>query len=127
MNRPTSALVTALVALAATAASSSLAAEPLKVNTPAISQSTTYAELIARSSNAVRDYVLAHSPSGTRLANFWVFPTADANTVFVRYTVGDPTTEHLVLVEMDGTRIASLRDLTLAATPTQIIEADAGS
>ena len=109
MIRPIAAFVTAIAL-----ASCVFAAEPVSFNTPAISQSTTYSDLITRSSHAVNDYVLAHSTPGTHLANFWVFPTADANTVFVRYTVSDSSAEHLLVVEMTGNRIAKLRDLTSA-------------
>jgi hypothetical protein len=104
----------AALVIAAALASSAFAAEPVSFNTPAISQSTTYSELITRSSHAVSDYVLAHSAPGTHLADFWVFPTADANTVFVRYTASDSPAEHLLVVEMSGNHIARLRDLTSA-------------
>jgi hypothetical protein len=110
MTRLTSALTTAL--LVGMSASSSFAADQVRVNTPTISQSTTHADLITRSSHAVQDYVLAHADSGARLSNLWVFPTADANTVFVRYTLDGSPAEHLLVVEMDGPRIAQIRDLT---------------
>ena len=110
MNRLASAVMTAL--LVGMSASSTFAAAPVSVNTPTIPQSKTHADLITRSSNAVHEYVLAHADSNARLSDFWVFPTADANTVFVRYTLGDSPAEHLLVVEMDGTRIAQLRDLT---------------
>jgi hypothetical protein len=122
MTRLASAVMTAL--LVGMSASSSFAAQPISVNTPAISQSQTHSDLITRSSNAVQDYVLAHSNSGAHLSNLWVFPTADANTVFVRYTLDGTSTEHLLMVEMDGTRIAQLRDLTTEVDPAGLIEAD---
>jgi hypothetical protein len=122
MTRLASAVMTAL--LVGMSASSSFAAQPISVNTPAISQSQTHSDLITRSSNAVQDYVLAHSNSGAHLSSLWVFPTADANTVFVRYTLDGTSTEHLLVVEMDGTRIAQLRDLTTEVDPAGLIEAD---
>jgi hypothetical protein len=58
--------------------------------------------------------------SQVRISNVWVFPTGDANSVFVRYTISPAATlqsgtaeaEHLALVEMRGDRIAKLRDFT---------------
>jgi hypothetical protein len=110
--------------LAGMSASSAFAAEQVTVNTPAISQSTTHSDLITRSSNAVHDYVLAHAGSDARLSNLWVFPTADANTVFVRYSLDGSSAEHLLVVEMDGTRIAQLRDLTTEVDPTRLVDAN---
>jgi hypothetical protein len=105
MNRlTTSALAAAL--LLTVNAHSAFAADP--VHTPAITQTAASADLIERSSQAVRQYV--HGP----VADVWVFPTADANTVFVRYTVD--TSEHLLLVEMKGDQIATLRDFTTEVT-----------
>ena len=67
----------------------------------------------------MRDSV--HAP----VSNLWVFPTGEANTVFVRYTVD--TTEHLLLVEMQGTQIATLRDLTTEVTTPVRLEANAAT
>jgi hypothetical protein len=58
--------------------------------------------------------------SQVRISNVWVFPTGDANSVFVRYTISSAATsppgtagsEHLALVDMRGDRIAKLRDFT---------------
>jgi len=58
--------------------------------------------------------------SQVRISNVWVFPTSDANSVFVRYTISSRATsqsgtagsEHLALVDMRGDRITKLRDLT---------------
>jgi hypothetical protein len=105
MNRPSSTVLAAALLLTMTA-HGAFAAEP--VNTPAIAQSVANADLIERSSHAVREYV--HGP----VSNVWVFPTADANTVFVRYTVN--ASEHLLLVGMNGAEIATLRDFTTEVT-----------
>jgi hypothetical protein len=116
MNRPNVfALATAL--LLTTSTYGAFAADP--VNTPAITQSAANADLIERSNHAVRQYV--HGP----IADVWVFPTADANTVFVRYTVN--TSEHLLLVEMKGDQIATLRDFTTEVTGPVTLEARAAS
>ena len=116
MNRPTSSAVLAALLLTVTARGA-FAADP--VNTPAITQTAANADLIARSNHAVRQYV--HGP----IADVWVFPTADANTVFVRYTVN--TSEHLLLVEMKGDQIATLRDFTTEVTGPVTLEARAAS
>jgi hypothetical protein len=105
MNRATSSALVAALLLTVNA-HGAFAADP--VHTPTITQSTASADLIARSNHAVRQYV--HAP----VADVWVFPTADANTVFVRYTV--KTAEHLLLVEMKGDQIATLRDFTTEVT-----------
>jgi len=59
---------------------------------------------------AKADQALRNSVAG--LSNVWIFATGDANSVFVSYTTD---TEHLALVEMQGDRIASLRDLNSTA------------
>ena len=113
MTRLTSSALAAALLLALGAQSVS-AAEP--VNTPVLAQSVANADLIQRSS---QDSV--HAP----VSNLWVFPTGEANTVFVRYTVD--TTEHLLLVEMQGTQIATLRDLTTEVTTPVRLEANAAT
>ena len=116
MNRPTTSALLAALLLTVTA-HGAFAADP--VHTPAITQSAANADLIERSNRAVRQYV--HGP----VADVWVFPTADANTVFVRYTVN--TSEHLLLVEMKGDQIATLRDFTTEVTSPVTLEARAAS
>ncbi|MEA3178932.1 MAG: hypothetical protein QOI59_2455 [Gammaproteobacteria bacterium] len=80
-----------------------LADEPSHV--PATSQSKANAAVIAKADQALRNSVAG-------LSNVWIFATGDANSVFVSYTTD---TEHLALVEMQGDRIASLRDLNSTA------------
>jgi len=80
-----------------------LADEPSHV--PATSQSNANAAVIAKADQALRNSVAG-------LSNVWIFATGDANSVFVSYTTD---TEHLALVEMQGDRIASLRDLNSTA------------
>jgi hypothetical protein len=80
-----------------------LADEPSRV--PATSQSKANAAVIAKADQALRNSVAG-------LSNVWIFATGDANSVFVSYTTD---TEHLALVEMQGDRIASLRDLNSTA------------
>ena len=112
MNRLTLSALLATLLLTVNA-HGAFAADP--VHTPAITQSAANADLIERSNHAVRQYV--HGP----IADVWVFPTADANTVFVRYTVN--ASEHLLLVEMKGDQIATLRDFTTEVTSPATLEA----
>jgi hypothetical protein len=52
----------------------------------------------------------------------WIFPTSFRNTVFVQYETADgavlakESAEHLAMIEMDGYRMARIRDLTSDAT-----------
>jgi hypothetical protein len=117
MTRPLSAALAATLLLTLGARSASAA--ELVVNTPAIAQSVANADLIQRASKAVREYLPAP------ISNLWVFPTGELNTVFVRYTV--ETTEHLLLVEMKGAQITTLRDFTTPATTSTPLEANAAT
>jgi hypothetical protein len=58
----------------------------------------------------------------TRVANLWIFPTADGKSVFVRYEVRDSVSstshEHLSLLEMRGDRIARL--LNFSSMPAEL-------
>jgi hypothetical protein len=90
-------------------------ASDLKANVPATELAARSADVIDR---AIRALVAREGES--RISKLWVFPTGDDNAVFVHYrTTGDvdahepgATTEHLVLLEMSGERIAKLHDLT---------------
>jgi hypothetical protein len=61
--------------------------------------------------------------ANANLTDFWVFPTADANTVFIQYRASQDAAlhasfkSHLVVVEMRGDRISLLHDLTAMAPP----------
>lgn len=68
--------------------------------------------------------------TGERIQTLWIFPTGEANTVFVHYStsaVGEKeTSEHLAFVEMRGARIAKLHDFT-SAPPAMLAGAKARS
>jgi hypothetical protein len=81
-----------------------------------------------RSSNAEQARLEGH------ISNLWIFPTPDANTVFVHYTIGSddrsrtglPDSEHLALLEMRGDRIVKIRNSsadagTLSALETSVV------
>jgi hypothetical protein len=93
----------ASAALLLTHSLTTLADEPTHV--PATSQSKANAAVIAKADHALRSSI-------TGLSNVWIYATGDASSVFVSYSTD---TEHLALVEMQGDRIASLRDLNASA------------
>ena len=99
-----------LVTSAALLLSGSLTAgadEPTHI--PATAQSQAHATVIAKADHALRGALPG-------LSNVWIFATGAANSVFVSYTTD---TSHLALVEMQGDRIATFRDLN--STPDQLL------
>jgi hypothetical protein len=102
-------------------------ASDLSASVPATELATRSSDLIDRATRA-----LVAQEGESRISRLWVFPTGDANVVFVHYrTTADvdahepgPTTERLVLLEMSGERIAKLHDLTKA--PASIVTAMTG-
>ena len=64
----------------------------------------------------------AANNAGSRVSNLWIFPTNDANTVFVQYDAQSTETGshgQLALVELKGDRIA--RMLNFAAVPQAFV------
>lgn len=64
----------------------------------------------------------AANNAGSRVSNLWIFPTNDANTVFVQYDAQSPETGshgQLALVELKGDRIT--RMLNFAALPQSFV------
>ena len=105
----------AIITLLAAASAVSLAST-VETHVPSTALAARSSEIIDR---AVRALVALEGER--HITRVWVFPTADANTVFVHYrtTTTDidahepgPTIEHLVMLEMNGERIAKLHDLT---------------
>lgn len=100
------------------------------VKVPSTVQAAKARELIDRASRAFLARV-----SGERISELWVFPTGDANAVFVCYTTineavpasvksGAGETRHIALLEMQGEQIASLHDF---AAPSVTLAADAAT
>lgn len=57
----------------------------------------------------------AVNASGSNVSNLWVFPTAQADTVFAQYVVNSKTSageQHLEVLRLKGNRVVSRRDLT---------------
>ena|SRR6185369_16432201 len=113
----------ALVAALSAASAVSWAAS-LEMHVPSTAFAAGSSDVIDR---AVRALVALEGES--HISRVWVFPTGEANTVFVHYrTTTDvdahepgPTIEHLVMLEMSGEHIAKLHDLTLA--PAAVVAA----
>ena len=107
-----------VLAAIAAALSFSAAASPASKLTASVPST----ELAAHSSDVIERAIraLVQKEGESRITRLWVFPTGDANAVFVHYRTTDdadahepgPSTEHLVLLEMSGERIAKLHDLT---------------
>src|SRR5262245_36259251 len=111
MKRPISILAAAVALILV--AQSTFAAD-LQVKVPSTPEAARAADLIARAQRAL---IGSLSPD-EHIQTLWIFPTGEANTVFVHYSssiAGEKeTSEHLAFIEMQGTRIAKLQDVTSA-------------
>jgi hypothetical protein len=101
-------------------------AADVQVRVPSTPEAARAAELIARAEHA-----LLSAASREQIQTLWIFPTAEAETVFVHYTTSvageqGATSEHLAFVEMRGARIAKVTDFTTPA-PTMMASTKAGS
>ncbi|HKS54296.1 MAG TPA: hypothetical protein VJS12_03370 [Steroidobacteraceae bacterium] len=80
----------------------------------ALDEPGTYLSLDA-SSLAADCAATAHSADAPQISNLWIFPTHEANVVFVQYDVlastGTLRERQLALVEMRGDRIARMLNL----------------
>ncbi len=83
----------------------------VRVRVPNTAAAANARELLERAGRA-----LIARLEGARVAEVWVYPTGDANVVFVSYTAGE--TPHLAIIEMRGERIASLEHIDAPATLT---------
>jgi len=86
----------------------------LPFNAPATEQATQSAPLLHQAARALHDMPYPGS-GGEQISNLWLFPTADATTIFARYNLGESSTEHLVVLTMDASRIVESRELTSSA------------
>ncbi len=99
----------------------------LPFNAPLTEQAKERAPLLHSTAQALHDSSSAATLrllGGQQIANLWLFPTADANTVFARYTLTsnreadaiEPATEHLTVLTVRENRVVDFRELTSAAT-----------
>jgi hypothetical protein len=125
MKSPFAALVATAIPLLLT--SLPLTAGELPFNAPATERANETALLLHQAARALYDLPSGdalRSFSGKHISNLWLFPTADADTVFARYSLTSddkaasdaaaPATEHLTLLTVRGNRILESRDLTSA-------------
>ena len=125
MKNPRAAPVATAILLIST--SLPLTAGELPFNAPATERANESAPLLHQTARALHDLpsgAALGSSSGKHISNLWLFPTADADTVFARYNLtsdGEATsdaaasaTEHLTVLTVRGNRILESRDLTSA-------------
>jgi len=104
--------------LAATAvplllASLPVAAGELPFNAPDTARAQESAQLLHQAARALGDLPTTAS-QGQHISNLWIFPTADTDTVFAQYQVGEgaASTRHLSVLKVSGDRILEQRELT---------------
>jgi hypothetical protein len=125
MKNPLAAVVATAIPLLAT--SLPVSAGELPFNAPATERTTESALLLHQTARALYELpsgAVLQSASGKHISNLWLFPTADADTVFVRYNLTSDdeatsgtaasATEHLAVLTVRGNRILESRDLTSA-------------
>ena len=118
MKSPRAALAATAIPLLLT--SLPLTAGELPFNAPATERAKESAPLLHQTARALYDSPSAaapRTPGGKRISNLWLFPTADANTVFARYNLTSDdqaasATEHLTVLTVRGNRIVESRELT---------------
>jgi hypothetical protein len=94
-------------------------ADSRQFNTPSTEQAQKSAQLLRRAAEGFYASPLAggNRADGQQVSDLWLFPTADAHTVFARYTLGanDPSrspNQHLTVLTLDGDQIVAARELT---------------
>lgn len=115
MKNPRTAVVATAIPLILT--SLRIPAAELPFNAPTTERAQESAPLLHQAARALR-----HSLDRP-ISHLWLFPTADAHTVFARYNLTSTatsglariTTEHLAVLTVDGNRIVESRELTSSA------------
>jgi hypothetical protein len=117
MKTPRAALVATAVPLLLV--SLPLTAGELPFHAPDTARARETVQLLHQAARALGDQS-ATSDLAARdghISNLWIFPTADADTVFAQYEVssneeGGATTRHLTVLKVRGDRILEQKDLT---------------
>lgn len=116
MKYPLVAAVAAAISLLT--GSSQIAAGELQFNVPQTARAHTSAELLDRTARALYHAQAEAQRAGQagKISDLWLFPTADAHTVFAHYRVSSAegaasSTEHLVIVTVSGDHITAFREL----------------
>ena len=117
MRNPRAAVVATAIPLILT--SLRITAAELPFNAPTTEQAKESAPLLHQAARTL------HDPSGKPISHLWLFPTADAHTVFARYDLTSTeegtsglartTTEHLAVLTVYGNGIVESRELTSSA------------
>ena len=100
-------------------ASGVLSAAELPFNAPATERAQESAQLLHRAAYALQNAPSPSLQSGNqKISDLWLFPTADADTVFAQYRLSSETgnatasTQHLSLLKLSGEQIIEFRELT---------------
>ena len=120
MKNPRAALVAVAIPLLLT--SLPLTAGELPFNAPGTERAKESAPLLRQAAGAlndVRSAAMLGLRDGQQISNLWLFPTADANTVFARYNLtsaeeGTSGAEHLTVLTVRDNRIVESQELTSA-------------
>jgi hypothetical protein len=98
-------------------AAGAFASEP-QFRTPATDRAQETQSLLARAARAIN--ASASRPGEEHVSNLWLYPTADADTVFAQYVVTTNKTsvadsqQHFELLKIQGDRIVEQHDLIRA-------------
>jgi hypothetical protein len=125
MKSPRTTLVATAIPLLVT--SLPLTAGELPFSAPATERANESAPLLHQTARALYNLpsgAALRSSSSKHISNLWLFPTADADTVFARYNLTSDdeatsytpasATEHLTVLTVRGNQILESRDLTSA-------------
>ena len=113
MKTSRTAVVTAAIPLLL--ASLTVSAGELPFNAPQTARAQESAQLLREAAQALNDQPAIAKDQ--HIANLWLFPTGDTNTVFAQYDLGPNgqggvTTQHLVVLKVGDHRIVEQTDLT---------------
>ena len=97
----------------------------------ALEEPGAYLAVEAAALSAKRSGNSMQTGTGAHISNLWIYPTSDANVVFVHYTTRSdvrspaqrPDSEHLTLLEMRGDRLFKMRNLGANAGNHSTLEA----
>jgi hypothetical protein len=122
-----SVLMPRLAAILLLGLSGSLIAGELPFNVPDTPRAQETAQLLHRAAQALFDATSAGGSDANQVVDLWLFPTADASTVFASYRViptqrGSSSTAHLALLTLDGESIVQVRELADSRSDPQLLK-----
>lgn len=103
-------------------ASLNVSAGELPFNAPQTVRAQESAQLLHQAAQALSDQ--SAQGKDQHIANLWLFPTGDTNTVFARYDLsqGGATTQHLTVLKVGGNQIVEQTDLTDVSATVAVSE-----